>query len=100
VETCRKTNVYKEKTFADGVAFATRATYFSLLQDAQTDSGAHPTSYEIGTGGGYFSRPRVEVGYNTSTVVPASRKRRRRGNTFSDETVMYGYWSSVTGLAM
>jgi hypothetical protein len=27
---------------------------------------------------------------------PASRKRRRRGNTVSDETVMYGYWSSVT----
>jgi hypothetical protein len=40
--------------------------------------------------------PRVEAGDNTSTAVPASRKRRRRGNTVSDETVMYGYWSSVT----
>jgi hypothetical protein len=29
---------------------------------------------------------------------PASRKRRLKGNTVSDETVMYGYWSSVTGL--
>jgi hypothetical protein len=29
-------------------------------------------------------------------LSPASRKRRRRGNTVSDETVMYGYWSSVT----
>jgi hypothetical protein len=28
----------------------------------------------------------------------ASRKRRQKGNTVSDETVMYGYWSSVTGL--
>jgi hypothetical protein len=27
---------------------------------------------------------------------PWSRKRRRKGNTVSDETVMYGYWSSVT----
>jgi hypothetical protein len=27
-----------------------------------------------------------------------SRKRRQKGNTVSDETVMYGYWSSVTGL--
>jgi hypothetical protein len=27
---------------------------------------------------------------------PASHKRRRRGNTVSVETVMYGYWSSVT----
>jgi hypothetical protein len=26
------------------------------------------------------------------------RKRRHKGNTVSDETVMYGYWSSVTGL--
>jgi hypothetical protein len=29
---------------------------------------------------------------------PASRKRRHKGNTVSDETVLYGYWSSVTGL--
>jgi hypothetical protein len=29
-------------------------------------------------------------------VVPVSRKRRRSGNTVSDETVMYSYWSSVT----
>jgi hypothetical protein len=34
----------------------------------------------------------VKVGSNTSTVVPA----RRRRNTVSNETVMYGYWSSVT----
>jgi hypothetical protein len=42
--------------------------------------------------------PRVEAGYNTSTVVPVSRKRRHKGNTVSDETVKYGYWSSVTEL--
>jgi hypothetical protein len=35
----------------------------------------------------------VEAGYNTSTVVPASRKRRQKGNTVSDETAKYGYWS-------
>jgi hypothetical protein len=35
-------------------------------------------------------------GLEYSTAVPASRKRRRRGNTVSDETVMYGYWFSVT----
>jgi hypothetical protein len=39
----------------------------------------------------------VEEGKNTSTVIPASRKRRREGNTVvSDETVMYGYESSAT----
>jgi hypothetical protein len=43
----------------------------------------------------YIRPPRVETGSNTSTVVPASRKRRRRGTTVSEETVMYGYWSSV-----
>jgi hypothetical protein len=43
-----------------------------------------------------FWLPRVEACKNTSTVVPASRKRRRSGNTVSDETVMYCYWSSVT----
>jgi hypothetical protein len=43
----------------------------------------------------FFSHSRVEAGSNISTVVPASRKRRRGGNTVSDETVMYGYWSSV-----
>jgi hypothetical protein len=31
-----------------------------------------------------------------STIVTATRKRRRRGNTVSDEAVMYGYWSSAT----
>jgi hypothetical protein len=31
-----------------------------------------------------------------TAVVPASRKRRRRRKTILDETVMYGYWSSVT----
>jgi hypothetical protein len=31
-------------------------------------------------------------------AIPASRKRRQRGNTVSDETVMYGYWSSVIAL--
>jgi hypothetical protein len=31
-------------------------------------------------------------------AVHASRKRQQKGNTVSDETVMYGYWSSVTGL--
>jgi hypothetical protein len=41
--------------------------------------------------------PRVEAGRNTSTAVPASRKRRRKGNpVVSDETVMYGYESSAT----
>jgi hypothetical protein len=41
--------------------------------------------------------PHVEAGKNTSTVIPASRKRRRKGNpVVSDETVMYGYESSAT----
>jgi hypothetical protein len=35
--------------------------------------------------------PRVEAGKNTSTVIPASRKRQRKGNpVVSDDTVMYG----------
>jgi hypothetical protein len=39
----------------------------------------------------------VEAGKNSSTVIPASRKRRRNGNpVVSDETVMYGYESSAT----
>jgi hypothetical protein len=39
----------------------------------------------------------MEAGKNTSTVIPASRKRRRNGNpVVSDETVMYGYESSAT----
>jgi hypothetical protein len=39
----------------------------------------------------------VEAGKNTSTVILASRKRRRKGNpVVSDETVMYGYESSAT----
>jgi hypothetical protein len=39
----------------------------------------------------------VEAGKNTSTVIPASRKRRWKGNpVVSDETVMNGYESSVT----
>jgi hypothetical protein len=34
---------------------------------------------------------------NTSTLISASRKRRRKGNPLvSDETVMYGYEASVT----
>jgi hypothetical protein len=34
---------------------------------------------------------------DTSTKIPASRKRRRKGNpVVSDETVIYGYESSVT----
>jgi hypothetical protein len=32
----------------------------------------------------------VEAGYNTSTVVPASRKGRQNGNPVSYETVRYG----------
>jgi hypothetical protein len=41
--------------------------------------------------------PRVEAGKNTSTVIPASRKRRRKGNPVaSGETVMYGYECSAT----
>jgi hypothetical protein len=41
--------------------------------------------------------PRVEAGKNTSTVIPVSRKRRRKGNpVVSDETVMYGYEFSAT----
>jgi hypothetical protein len=41
--------------------------------------------------------PRVEAGKNTSTVIPASRKRRRKGNpVVSDETVIYDYESSAT----
>jgi hypothetical protein len=38
----------------------------------------------------------VEAGKNTSTVIPTSRKRRRKGNpVVSDERVMYGYESSA-----
>jgi hypothetical protein len=41
--------------------------------------------------------PRVEAGKNTSTVIPASRKRRRKGNPeISNEIVMYCYESSAT----
>jgi hypothetical protein len=41
--------------------------------------------------------PSVEAGKNTSTVIPASRKRRREGNpVVSGEAVMYGYESSAT----
>jgi hypothetical protein len=38
---------------------------------------------------------RLTVGHKlTSTSVgPASRKRRQKGNTVSDETAKYGYWS-------
>jgi hypothetical protein len=40
---------------------------------------------------------RAEAGKNTSAVISASRKRRRKGNpVVSDETVMYGYESSAT----
>jgi hypothetical protein len=42
-----------------------------------------------------FQNPRVEAGKDSSTVIPASRKRRRIGN-LSDETVMYGYEFSAT----
>jgi hypothetical protein len=39
----------------------------------------------------------VEAGKNTSTVIPASRKRLWKGNpVVSDEAVMYGYESSAT----
>jgi hypothetical protein len=39
----------------------------------------------------------VKEGRNTSTVILASRKKRRKGNpVVSGETVMYGYESSVT----
>jgi hypothetical protein len=39
----------------------------------------------------------VEAVKNTSTVIPASRKSRRKGNpVVSDETVMYDYESSAT----
>jgi hypothetical protein len=39
----------------------------------------------------------AEAGKTTSTVIPASRKRRRKGNpVVSDETIMYGYESSAT----
>jgi hypothetical protein len=41
--------------------------------------------------------PRVEAGKNTPTVIPASRKRRRKGNpVISDLRVMYDYESSAT----
>jgi hypothetical protein len=40
----------------------------------------------------------VGAGEYTSSVVPARRKKRRTGNTVSDEKVMYGYWTSVIAL--
>jgi hypothetical protein len=40
----------------------------------------------------FFIDPRVEAGKNTSTVIPASRKRRQKGNpVVSDETVMHAW---------
>jgi hypothetical protein len=40
---------------------------------------------------------RVEAGKNTSTVIPARSKRRRKGNpVVSDEMIMFGYESSAT----
>jgi hypothetical protein len=42
-------------------------------------------------------QPRVEAGKNSSSVIPATRKRRRKGNlSVSDETAMYGYKTSAT----
>jgi hypothetical protein len=39
----------------------------------------------------------MEAGKNTSTVIPASRKRRRKAKpVVSDETVNYAYESSAT----
>jgi hypothetical protein len=39
----------------------------------------------------------VEAGKNTSTVIPASHKKPRKGNpVVSGETVMYGHESSAT----
>jgi hypothetical protein len=39
----------------------------------------------------------VQAGKNTSTVIPANRKRRRKGNPIvSDETAMYSYETSAT----
>jgi hypothetical protein len=41
--------------------------------------------------------PRVQADKNISIVIPASRKRQRKGNpVVSDATVMYGYESSAT----
>jgi hypothetical protein len=41
--------------------------------------------------------PHVEAGKNTSAVIPASRKRRWKGNPVVwDKTVIYGYESSAT----
>jgi hypothetical protein len=46
---------------------------------------------------GKARRPRVEAGKNTSTVIPAGRKRRRKGNpVVSNETEMYDFESSIT----
>jgi hypothetical protein len=43
----------------------------------------------------FVSVPRVEAGKNTSTVIPVSRKRRRKGTpVVSDETVLHGNESS------
>jgi hypothetical protein len=46
----------------------------------------------IEAGKNTYKLSRVEAGKNTSTVVPARRKRRQKGNTVSDETVKYSYW--------
>jgi hypothetical protein len=44
-----------------------------------------------------LSIPRVDASKHASTVIPANRKRRRKGNpVVSDETLMYGYESSAT----
>jgi hypothetical protein len=44
-----------------------------------------------------YRRVMVEAGKNASSIIPLSRKRRRKGNPLvSDERVMYGYESSAT----
>jgi hypothetical protein len=44
-----------------------------------------------------FGCPHLEMGKNISTVIPVSRKRRRKGNpVVSDEIAMHGYESSAT----
>jgi hypothetical protein len=44
-----------------------------------------------------YTLTRAEAGKNTSAVISASRKRRRKGNpVVSEETVMYGCESSAT----
>jgi hypothetical protein len=91
--------------YARGRCYINKEQYINKTLGYKSDDHGFETWYisfaDLGHGVKKFSLvgyyPRVEAGKNTSTVIPASRKRRQKGNpVVSDETVMYGYESSAT----